>query len=279
MTIRDAQKQLTAAGIDPDQAAYEARLLAARYTGCSEAMLLTMRDSPIDVPAFREAVQRRAKREPLQYIFGEWPFMGLSFSVSPDCLIPRADTEILAEEAIRLFPPHAHIADLCTGSGCIGISIAVLRPDISVTAVELYEKTAKIAEHNAVRLGVADRFAVLRGDVTQNCLSSGEKLNGIVANPPYIAWNEMSTLEPELSFEPRAALTDDGDGLSVIHGVFRTAVRHLTDTGWLLMEFGYTQMDAVSALSRQYGFTTRILRDFGGNPRVLVAQKSISTGD
>lgn len=277
MTLRKARKLLTEAGIDPEQASYEVRLLAERCTGYSPAMLLTMQDTEIESPAFQAAMQRRMHREPLQYILKEWSFMGLPFFVSPDCLIPRADTEILAEEAIRVFPAGAHIADLCTGSGCIGISIAALRPDITVTAVELFEKTAQIAEKNAAQIDVSDRFTVLRGDVTQTCLPDSLLLDGIVANPPYIALNEMNTLEPELSFEPRAALTDDGDGLSVIRGVFRTAVRHLKQDGQLLMEFGYTQGDAVTALARSYGFSSRILWDLGGNPRVLVAHKSIST--
>ncbi len=274
MTLRTIEAALTAAGIPPADAAYEARLLAAHFTGISAARLLTMRDDDLPAPALADAVTRRVRREPLQYILGEWEFMGLTFTVSPDCLIPRADTETLVEAALPLLPTGARVADLCTGSGCIGISLAHFRPDISVTAVDLFENTRRIAEENARRLGVADRFCAVRGDVTAEIFPAGTFFDGIVSNPPYITLNEMNALAPELSFEPRAALTDEGNGLSVIRGVLRTAVTTLTDTGVLLMEFGAAQGEAVTALAKDAGLTAEIRKDTAGHDRVLIARRA-----
>ncbi len=273
MTLRTIEASLKEAGIPTEDAAHEARLLAAHFTGLSPAMLLTMRDTPLDSPFLADAVSRRCTREPLQYILGEWEFMGLSFAVSPDCLIPRPDTETLVEAALARLPKGARVADLCTGSGCIGISLAHYRKDITVTAVELFENTARVAEQNAAALGVADRFTVLRGDVTQPIFPDTTYFDTIVSNPPYIAYTEMETLAPEISFEPRAALTDEGDGLTVIRGVLKTAAQTLTPRGTLLMEFGASQGDSVRNLAEDAGFTAEILKDSAAHDRVLLSRR------
>ncbi len=272
MTLLDIQRRLRAVGIE--EAAWEARLLAARYTGLSDARLLLMREEELTAPGLEEAVRRRESREPLQYILGEWSFMGLSFALSPDCLIPRPDTETLVEYALRHLPKNARVADLCTGSGCIGIALAHYRPDITVTAVDLFPETARMAEKNAHRLGVADRVAVIVGDVTKEIFPAGEIFDAIVSNPPYITIEEMQTLAPELAFEPRAALTDEGNGLSVIRGVLDTASRVLFPGGRLLMEFGAAQGESVTRMAQAYSFSDiHILKDAGGHDRVLAARR------
>ena len=272
MTLFDIQRRLRAVGIE--EAAWEARLLAARYTGLSDARLLLMREEELTAPGLEEAVRRRESREPLQYILGEWSFMGLSFALSPDCLIPRPDTETLVEYALRHLPKNARVADLCTGSGCIGIALAHYRPDITVTAVDLFPETARMAEKNAHRLGVADRVAVIVGDVTKEIFPAGEIFDAIVSNPPYITIEEMQTLAPELAFEPRAALTDEGNGLSVIRGVLDTASRVLIPGGRLLMEFGAAQGECVTRMAQEYSFSDiHILKDAGGHDRVLAARR------
>ena len=272
MTLFDIQRRLRAVGIE--EAAWEARLLAARYTGLSDARLLLMREEELTAPGLEEAVRRREGREPLQYILGEWSFMGLSFALSPDCLIPRPDTETLVEYALRHLPKNARVADLCTGSGCIGIALAHYRPDITVTAVDLFPETARMAEKNAHRLGVADRVAVIVGDVTKEIFPAGEIFDAIVSNPPYITIEEMQTLAPELAFEPRAALTDEGNGLSVIRGVLDTASRVLFPGGRLLMEFGAAQGESVTRMAQAYSFSDiHILKDAGGHDRVLAARR------
>ncbi len=276
MTLRTIESALVAVGIPTEDAAYEARLLASHFTGISQAMLLTMRNEEIEAPALAEAVKRRCRREPLQYILGTWEFMGLPFTVSPDCLIPRPDTETLVEAALSHLPEGARVADLCTGSGCIGISLAKFRPDITVTAVELFENTAQMAERNARDLGVAERFTVLRGDVTKKIFPDGTFFDIIVSNPPYIASTEMEALAPEIAFEPRAALTDGQDGLTVIRGVLRTAAETLTPDGALFMEFGAYQGASVLALAESIHFSGTILTDAGGHDRVLAAHRTPS---
>ena len=272
MTLTDVQRRLAAAGIE--DASWEARLLAARYTGLSDARLLLMGREELDAPGLEEALSCREAREPLQYILGEWSFMGLSFLVNPHCLSPRPDTETLVEYAVRHLPKNARVADLCTGSGCIGIALAHYRPDITVTAVDLFPETAKMAEKNARRLGVSDRFFVQVGDVTEEIFSAGERFAAIVSNPPYITLSVMAELAPELSYEPRAALTDEGDGLSVIRGVLATASASLEEDGLLLMEFGAEQGEAVSRLAREYSFyDVHILKDAAGRDRVLCARR------
>ena len=277
MTLSEIVRTLREAGIE--DAPWEARLLAAHFTGWSTARLMTAGNEDLSAfsPELENAVRRRSRREPLQYIVGEWPFMGLSFAVSPACLIPRPDTETLCEAALALLPPHARIADLCTGSGCIGISLAHHRPDCTVVAVDVDPDAADCARENALRLGVADRFSVRLSDVTEAVFAPQELFDCIVANPPYIALTEMETQEPELAYEPRRALTDEGDGLSVIRGVLENAGRSLAPDGVLLMEFGASQGKAVLELAAQFGFTGEILRDLGGNDRVLRARRSFPT--
>ena len=277
MTLSEIVRTLREAGIE--DAPWEARLLAAHFTGWSTARLMTAGNEDLSAfsPELENAVRRRSRREPLQYIVGEWPFMGLSFAVSPACLIPRPDTETLCEAALALLPPHARIADLCTGSGCIGISLAHHQPDCTVVAVDVDPDAADCARENALRLGVADRFSVRLSDVTEAVFAPQELFDCIVANPPYIALTEMETLEPELAYEPRRALTDEGDGLSVIRGVLENAGRSLAPDGVLLMEFGASQGKAVLELAAQFGFTGEILRELGGNDRVLRARRSFPT--
>ena len=235
--------------------------------------VLAQAHETVSCPALADALARRYNREPLQYILGTWEFMGLPFTVSPDCLIPRPDTETLVEAALARLPICARVADLCTGRGCIGISLAHYRKDITVTAVELYENTAAAAERNARDLAVSDRFAVIRGDVTKKVVPDGTFFAMIVANPPYIAFNEMEALAPEIAFEPRAALTDEGDGLSVIRGVLKTASDTLTKEGTLLMEFGAAQGKHVLSLAESMHFSGEIIPDAAGHDRVLSAHR------
>ncbi len=274
MTLREAAARLAAAGIE--DAASEARLLAAHYTGRSEASLLAARDEPLgDCPALEAALCRRARREPLQYILGRWTFFGLPFFVSPGCLIPRPETELLVEAALAALPAGARVADLCTGSGCVGIALAKTRPDVTVTAVELSDAARAIARKNADALGVADRFAVRAGDVTGPVFAQTEIFDAMVANPPYVASDEMKTLAPELAWEPAMALTDGGDGLRVIAGVLDCAARSLRAGGRLWMEIGAGQGGAVRALCAARPLTdVRILEDLAGHERVVCARRA-----
>ena len=142
--------------------------------------------------------------------------------------------------------------------------------------MELYPGTADLARKNISDLGLSDRCTVITGDAAADLFPETEKFRVIVSNPPYIAKDEMETLEPELDYEPRAALTDEGNGLSLIGSIIRIYKHHLTEDGVLILEHGWKQSDAVGEIARQNGMTAQIIRDFGGNIRgcILKAQRS-----
>ena len=263
--------RLSEVGIDAP--AYEAALLLERLAGVSRATLMTDRDREYDLPALEAAVTRRLNREPLQYILGEWEFYGCSFTVSPDCLIPRPDTEILVEAAIKTLPPNAHIVDLCTGSGCISVATLVHRPDITADALELYPNTLALAVGNAQVNGVSNRFTPICADLLGNgvdLLSPHAPFDAILSNPPYIPTAAIADLSPEVHREPLAALDGGADGLIFYRTILRDYAPLVRPGGHILLEMGYDQADALRALVAQYlpDATVEILRDFGGNERV-----------
>lgn len=269
LTLKKIESALREAGIE--DSLFEALILTEAFSKKSRAALLSDRDLEMDVPELEAALERRIKREPLQYIIGSWEFMGCTFKVSKNCLIPRPDTEILCEAAIseiNSMGGKAKFADLCTGSGCIAVAVLKNCPDSTCDAVELIPETARIAKENAEINGVDDRINVITGDVRLSAGGDGYAL--ITANPPYITADEMLTLEPELAFEPRVALTDEGDGLSVIRAIIENYPQKLLPSGKLMIEMGASQGDAVSKIAGELGFSCRIIKDLGGNDRVAV---------
>ena len=234
---------------------------------------MTDRDRLYDATALETAVARRLTREPLQYILGEWEFYGCTFTVTPDCLIPRPDTEILVEAAIRALPKGARIADLCTGSGCIAVATLVHRPDVTADALELYPNTLALATENAARGGVSARFTPIKGDLLGNgvdLLSSRAPYDAILSNPPYIPTADIAALAPEVHREPFAALDGGDDGLLFYRAILRDYAPLVKPGGCILLEIGYDQADALRALAAEYlpNATVEILRDLGGNDRV-----------
>lgn len=218
--------------------------------------------------AFDALCDRRAAREPLQYILGETEFMGLTFHVEPGVLIPRADTETLVEKALKVMPPNARVLDIGTGSGAIAVSLARLGQAARVTAVDVSDKALEIARKNAENNGADVEF------VKSDCFSAlqGRKYDMIVSNPPYISDEEMQTLMPEVRQEPELALFGGGDGLDFYRRISREALEHLNEGGFLLFEIGWLQKDAVSALMRTFIGEPFALRDYGRNWRVVGAQ-------
>ncbi|MBE6620520.1 MAG: peptide chain release factor N(5)-glutamine methyltransferase [Ruminococcaceae bacterium] len=273
MTLRELTETFTRAGID--NAAYEARLLAEHFTGIPAHVVYTTPDQPLADPdgALARAAEQRAAHYPLQYLIGTWGFWRQEYEVSPDCLIPRPDTELLVEYAARHLPRGGRVIDLCTGSGCISISLLCERPDLSAVAVDLFEGTLAVAERNARRNGIApDRLTLLRGDVLRGDFMAGlGAFDAILSNPPYITTAAMQTLAPELSFEPPAALCGGEDGLifyrRILDEPYRTC---LLPGGCYLFEIGYDQGDALRALAAQRGDTVAIHRDLGGQERMAV---------
>ena len=221
-----------------------------------------------------EALRHRCAGYPLQYLLGEWDFYHESYEVSEDCLIPRADTELLVERAVELLPPDARFLDLCTGSGCIAISTLCARPDTSAVAVELYEKTLALAKRNAKRNGAAERVELLRADVLQSPPRGiGDGFHAILSNPPYIRADVMPTLQREVQHEPAAALCGGEDGLDFYRAILTHWAPLLAPDGFLLFEIGYDQRKALAALAEKHGFSHTVWRDLGGNDRVVRLQK------
>lgn len=274
MTIREAlrlaEARLEQAGV-PDADVDAAYLLASVLKEDTLAMRINGHRELAEPQqaAFDALCDRRAAREPLQYILGETEFMGLTFHVEPGVLIPRADTEILVEKALAWMKPGARVLDIGTGSGAIAVSLAKLGRPAQVTAVDVSDRALEIARRNAERNGAAVEF------VKSDCFSAlkGRKYDMIVSNPPYISEDEMQGLMPEVAREPELALFGGADGLDFYRRISREAPEYLNEGGCLLFEIGWLQKDAVSALVKAHIGEPFALRDYGQNWRVVGAKK------
>ena len=271
MTYRDLCRRLAACGIDC--AENEAALLFEHFAGLSRASIMADPTRDVVCGALDAAVNRRCLREPLAYILGEWAFFDEIYTVTPDCLIPRPETELLVEQAISRLPRGARFADLCTGSGCVAVSTLCHRPDCHAVAVDLFPNTAALASQNARRNGVSDRLSVRVADVLDPATLADEPpFDAILSNPPYIRSHMVDTLAPELFREPRAALDGGDDGMIF----YRTIVAHflprLTRGGLFLFEIGYDQDEDIRALAASHGLSCQVLRDLSDNPRVAILQ-------
>ncbi|MGL5434920.1 MAG: peptide chain release factor N(5)-glutamine methyltransferase [Lachnospiraceae bacterium] len=237
---------------------------------------------------YRCMVAKRCRRYPLQQIVGNQEFMGLSFLVNKHVLIPRQDTETLVELVLEEQKnPDLRVLDLCTGSGCIAISLAVKGRYRSVTASDVSEEALRVATHNRDRLCGDDpeiQVRLLQGDLFQ-VLESDDDTDGlfdiITANPPYIPTAVIRTLEPEVrDFEPVIALDGTEDGLYYYRILAREAKAYLNVNGNIYMEIGYDQGEAVSSLFREQGYhNVRVIKDLQHNDRVVCAawNKEIQT--
>jgi len=274
VTIREALKaaslRLEKAGVP--NASYDAMQMLAHVLG-EDALMMRLNGQRELMQEKREAYEailvRREKREPMQYILGSTGFMGLEFHVEPGVLIPRPDTEILCEEALRRLKPGARVLDIGTGSGALAVSIARLAKDADVTAVDISDTALAIAKGNAERNGASVCF------VKSDCFSAlaGETFDLIVSNPPYIDRFDMTGLMPEVLQEPELALFGGEDGLDFYRRISREAGVYLKEGGALLFEIGYKQKDDVSALLAQHIGEPFALKDYGDNWRVVGAIK------
>jgi release factor glutamine methyltransferase len=267
---------LTESGIE--QPEHEARWMVCRAAGIDSAQLITSPDSVMSDEAAAQAMawlQRRVKNEPLGRIFGETDFHGLAFTVTPDVLDPRGDTEVLVDIALKGARPH-RILDLGTGSGCIIITLLYVCPDATGVAVDVSDAALLIARANADRHGVGDRLSLRQGSWFDP-IKSEEKFDLIVSNPPYIATDVIKMLGAEVQdFDPILALDGGIDGFDSYKIVFSHLRHHLTDDGRALFEIGYDQADGIARLAEKHGFRLHAIHpDPGGLPRVA----EISCGD
>jgi len=224
-----------------------------------------------ELETFRAAVGRRAKREPLQYIRGQAEFWSLPFTVNPAVLIPRPDTEVLVEEALKRIAGPVRILDVGTGSGAIAIALAHEQPEASVEAVDLSAEALAVAQGNAERNGVAARVTLRQGDLRQ---LQGAGYDLVVSNPPYIPSADLAGLMPEVrEFEPLLALDGGDDGLFCYRLLAAQASALLKPGGWLLLEVGIDQAAGVTELLQGAGLVDIFTRaDYAGVARVVGGQ-------
>jgi len=212
------------------------------------------------------ALERRALHEPLQYISGKAYFCNETYIVNKNCLIPRADTELLVTEGARLLPEGGRFADLFCGSGCVGISLAAMRGDATGVSVDISPAALELTKKNAELNCVMPRLTFICGDVTRAPLGE-EIFDLITANPPYITGEEMRELQPEVCFEPELALYGGEDGLDLYRGMLSACKNNLSPDGYLLCEIGWKQGDAALCAAKAAGFDGEILRDLAGRDR------------
>ena len=281
----------------------DAEVLLAHALGLTRAGLYArLQDviSEADVQRFHQLLYRRQRREPLQYITGVQEFWSLGFKVTPDVLIPRPETELIVEIALQLLSQHSgvgrkeekqtskgkgqkskfnssaiRILDVGTGSGCIAIALAKELPEAEMWATDVSSVSLAVAQENAQRHGVADRVYFLQGDLFFPLHSLDLTFDLIVSNPPYIADNDIPTLQPEVSnWEPRGALDGGHDGLDFYRRLLGEGPQYLHSGGWLVMEIGHGQRSEVLRLAQQQPTLAAACDlDYEGRERVVRVQK------
>jgi release factor glutamine methyltransferase len=231
-----------------------------------------------ELGALRGMVKRRSEREPLQHIIGSASFCGLEIAVNRDVLVPRPETELLAEEAWKflstLNPQPSTMLDFGTGSGCLALAIAAKCPQVMVHAIDISEPALKVASENALRLGLANRVLFHAGDGF-GALPGEARFDLIVSNPPYVPSAQLATLEPEVrDYDPRLALDGGADGLGFYRRLAAEAGLWLEPRGKLMLELGDGQGRGVSELVTERGWTVEaVLKDYSACERILIARR------
>lgn len=240
---------------------------------CERSYLFTWPERELSLSQqqhYSQLLERRKQGEPIAHILGYQGFWSFDLEVSSDTLIPRADTEVVVEVALRLLAdrPAPTLVDLGTGTGAIALAIAVERPDAQVMGCDLLDTVVALAERNQKRLKVSnvewlqsDWFSALQG----------KQFDLIVSNPPYIEPDDHHLCEGDLRYEPHTALVADEQGLADLRHILQTAPRHLNRGGWLVLEHGYDQAAKVRALLQMQGYSkVESIQDYGGNERVSI---------
>lgn len=274
-----AADELAEAGV-PDPLA-ESEYLLTHILGCARPGLFLDAGrvlTPDEARTFRAFIERRKKREPAQYIAGSVDFRGHTIKVTRATLIPRPETELVVDEVIEVAGEAQSpvVVDLCTGSGCIAVSVAAELAGSRVYATDISTAALEVAKENAVLNGVAGRVEFFAGDLFAPL---PERLKGavdiVVSNPPYVSLQEMEGLAPEVKdFEPGTALFGGADGLDLLKRIIEEAPLYLKDGGRLVMEIGYSQSEKVRRIAERDGRYGHILvkRDYSGIERIFSAR-------
>ncbi|MDD6038514.1 MAG: peptide chain release factor N(5)-glutamine methyltransferase [bacterium] len=224
---------------------------------------------PEQLVEYERVLEKRAERVPLQYITGEQEFMGMTFKVNSNVLIPRQDTETLVEQALRVITPGRHVLDLCTGSGCILLSILKNASNVTGVGSDVSKQALLVAKENAKLHGLEAEW--VRSNLFDNIIGA---FDVIVSNPPYIEKEEIVKLMPEVQqFEPMEALDGGEDGLDFYRAIVKAAPGYLKENSYLLFEIGCEQAQAVSGLLAEEGFCEiETVKDLAGLDRVVKAR-------
>ncbi|HVZ68833.1 MAG TPA: peptide chain release factor N(5)-glutamine methyltransferase [Rhizomicrobium sp.] len=277
--LTKASEQLASAGIDNPR--LDARVLLAHALGVSpsELILEVTNIPPEALTNFESAIARRARREPLAYITGTKEFWSLPFAVGPGVLIPRPETETVIEEVQKLYPDRntpLRILDLGTGSGVLLLTLLHLYPHARGLGIDASEEALRWARKNAAALGLESRATLQRRNWEEGIEGAFDL---IVSNPPYIAQKVLDRLEPELSFEPRAALDGGADGLGAYRTLGPVLPRRAVPGASILLEIGADQRTTVPAILEAAGLQiVHVADDLAGLSRVVVAKKTLETG-
>jgi release factor glutamine methyltransferase len=275
--VAAARERLRAAGIPPDEADLDARVVAEHILDWDAARYLTHanEEEPYGfAERFEALIVRRTAREPTAYLVGRREFCGLEIQVTPAVLIPRPESELIVEAALASFSRSSgalDIADVGTGSGCLAVALARERPASRIVATDISNDALEVARLNARRLGVASRVELVETDLLNGV---ERQFDLIVSNPPYVPEGDRPQLQPEVrDYEPARALFAGDDGLSIIRRLVNEAADRLKPEGLLIFEFGFGQADAVrTALSNTRSMVLMDLRrDLQGIPRVAIA--------
>ena len=276
---RDLTRLTSQLNLNYNEAKFELLLLLQHAFKVNHAWLITHEGDVLQAnsqAAFEALLKRRLTGEPIAYILGRREFYGLNLKVTPDTLIPRADTETLVQAALAKISPQekSQILDLGTGTGAIALAIAKHCPQTLVMALDASQAALNIAIENAQNLDItninfilSDWFSALSQD------NNKQKFDVIVSNPPYIETNDSHLKQGDLRFEPQSALTSGADGLDAIRAIITQAPQHLNPHGWLLLEHGYNQASKVADLLKQAGFReTSHCQDLAGIVRITIGK-------
>ncbi len=273
--VRQWRALARAYGVD----AFDATALLTHALKCNRAWLIAHDNDPLtheQHATIERLMRERASGTPVAYLVGEREFYGMRIRVTPAVLIPRPETELLVDFALKHLPRPAagrRVLDLCTGSGCVAVAIGAQRPAAQIMASDLSEAAAAVARGNALRLEL--NIEVRVGDLFAPWVEASGKaqFDIIVANPPYIAAADEHLQQGDLRFEPQMALTDQGDGLQIIRRIIEGAPQHLASGGWLALEHGYNQAAAVRELLTRHGFAkVGSERDLAGIERISMGR-------
>ena len=267
MTLKEAIELLKESGIDSPE--HDARELFRSFGGFGSG-IITKNDSS-DSEELIRAIRRRAARDPLQYIIGTVGFYREEYRVTPDCLIPRSDTEILVDYAVRHIPEGESFADLCSGSGCIGISTLKNTTGTHCDSYDVSKGALALTVENAERNGVKDRLTAIECDLLRD-YPRGEYF-AILSNPPYIPRSVYEGLESEIFSEPEIAFVGGEDGLLFYKRLIPICKERIKKEGFIAFEIGFDQAASLMKLAEANGLTSEVIKDYSGNDRVAVLRK------